>query len=587
MIDYDPGYWALNYIFVGGNWSGSVVPKTLVWALLFGLFSLGFCELFGPAYPNQPEGVRMRLRRDMALAWATYTGIMATLLVFRLNQGYVRYWECARSLYQMRSKWLNAVSAAFTFCTTQEGKQSEVKEFQRVLSRLVSWLCCASLHQLEEKRVTLEILDTRGMDESKLKFLDEAPDQVEVLMHWIQRLLVVSQQDGIMNVPPPILTRVWQELGAGVFEFNNIRKVHDIPIPYPYSQMVTMLLIFHVTFTAVASAIVIDNDLMAFLITFVSVMANVGVYYVSHELEHPFGSNMNDLPMVESLDWLNRGLSLLLDDQVQQPPRFSSGYSGTPMMFKVSHSFADCHRKSMINMDAYEAVVHDLEDAYELFGHKSEERRTSAGYMSQGNRDAQGCISFSPTNHQSQFMKYHGRSQDSDLELTSMGTRNIPKETSTDVHLEELQVAVDERAQEEALGGREPALTAAGSTAFADAATLDAGRVPLLRSAFEPQHQGLSHTAVAYAGHAERFVIATPVKAEPAHSTAAGPVDTGQASSAQASGPLREGPIHTSSANPSGQSSGECVQASSEEIQYVASLATEDGKSNFPAGLYT
>jgi len=352
-------------------------------------------------------------------------------------------------------------------------------------------------------------------------------------------------------------------------------------------------------------------------------MANVGVYYVSHELEHPFGSNMNDLPMVDSMNWLNRGLSCLLDNEVQQPPKFNSGHGSRTMMFKISHSFADCHRKSMINMDAYDAVVHDFEDAYDLVGQTSQESRTLPSYMSQGSRASQqGCSSFSPTGRQSNFLMSHGRSLDSNVELMSMATRDIPEGALTHGRLEELQVAVDDRTPAENLERRR-ALT--GGTAFAAEATSDAGRVPLLRSVFESHDQGLSHATVADAGCTERLEIAAPVKAESSppwqlsgsplqegftgaavadaeHASylqssmgslqsqlaTATPLATGQVSVLQASSsPVQEGPAHAASANPSVRSSGESLHASSDEVRHVGSRAPEGDRTDCLAGLHT
>mmetsp|Transcript_109842 Transcript_109842/g.218146 ORF Transcript_109842/g.218146 Transcript_109842/m.218146 type:complete len:608 (+) Transcript_109842:84-1907(+) len=607
MIEYDPGYWAIRYVFVGDLWSGSVAPKAFTWAFMFGVFSFTFCKILGPVEPGKEDSVRMKLRRDMSFGWAVYTGILATLLVFRLNQAYSRYWECAKSLYQMRSNWFNAVSTAFAFCSTEEARQSDVKEFQRLMSRLVSWLCWASLHQLEEKRLTLEILDTRGMDEYTLNCLDEAPDQVEILMLWIQRLLFVSQQKGILNAPPPLVTRIFQELGQGVLEFNNMRKVRDIPIPYPYSQMVTLLLIFHVTFTAVAAAFAIDHDLIAFMITFMSVMANVGAYYVSHEVERPFGSNMNDLPMVESMNWLNRSLSLILDPAVQQPPKLSGDFRdrGTTVTFKIYESFADCHRKSVINMDAYDAVVHDFEGAYDMLDRKSQESRAS-----------QESFSFSATSSQSP-MKFRGRSLDSCVELASMERLDSSRQTFTHAHSGQLQSVVD-NTQLESLG-QVPALAVECSSAFANAAAADAGQVPLLRSSVGPKQVGCANVAFADAQHAPLLLSSCgPLRERQARSAPAdvgqgpllrssvrplqeafveAPVDVGQSPIFQCSGsPLMEGLAHAAPTDagqaPATQSSGESLQAatrhaSSRDTRHNVSPPNQGDRPDLTAGLHT
>merc|ERR1712008_190892 len=187
--------------------------------------------------------------------------------------------------------------------------------------------------------------------------------------------------------------------------------------------------------------------------------------------------------MVENMDLLNRSLWLLLEPEVQQPPEFSSGCRNRTLKFTIYETFTDCHSKSMINMDAYKAVVHDFEDAYELVGHKSQESRAS--------RD---CISFSPTGGRSHLMKFRGRSLDTDVELTSMETLDSPKQTLTHARSEQLQSTVNESTHAGSLG-RVPTLAAMGSTVFADAA-----HAPLLQSSGVPLQDGLAHAASADAG---------------------------------------------------------------------------------------
>ena len=40
-----------------------------------------------------------------------------------------------------------------------------------------------------------------------------------------------------MDVPPPILTRAYQEIGAGMAQFHNAQMISMWPFPFPYAQL--------------------------------------------------------------------------------------------------------------------------------------------------------------------------------------------------------------------------------------------------------------------------------------------------------------------------------------------------------------
>lgn len=57
-----------------------------------------------------------------------------------------------------------------------------------------------------------------------------------------------------IKIAPPILTRVYNQLGNGIVNLSNARKIADFPIPFPLSQMITVMLLFHWVVTAVVCA---------------------------------------------------------------------------------------------------------------------------------------------------------------------------------------------------------------------------------------------------------------------------------------------------------------------------------------------
>merc|ERR1711865_503002 len=104
-----------------------------------------------------------------------------------------------------------------------------------------------------------------------LEFMQDAHDRCEIVLQWIQRLIVEANAAETIKVAPPILSRVYNQLGNGIVNLNNARKITDFPIPFPLAQMVTFMLVF----------------------------AFWSINYIAVELEMPFGDDTNDLPLSE------------------------------------------------------------------------------------------------------------------------------------------------------------------------------------------------------------------------------------------------------------------------------------------------
>ena len=49
------------------------------------------------------------------------------------------------------------------------------------------------------------------------------------------------QQLGGVAAPPPIVSRIFQELSNGLLGFENAYKVARTPFPFPYAQIVQVL----------------------------------------------------------------------------------------------------------------------------------------------------------------------------------------------------------------------------------------------------------------------------------------------------------------------------------------------------------
>lgn len=156
-----------------------------------------------------------------------------------------------------------------------------------------------SLGNDEGEGETLEHLPILGaLDETtRAGLIENCEHQVHHIMTRIIRLVTQRMDEGGVAIPPPILSRVYQELSTGLLGFTHAKKVGDIPFPFPYSQIVSFLqlcFLFSCPFVVMA---LISEPIPAMLFTFFAAFCYSSLNEVAAELEDPFGTDANDLPL--------------------------------------------------------------------------------------------------------------------------------------------------------------------------------------------------------------------------------------------------------------------------------------------------
>jgi len=260
--------------------------------------------------------------------WSSYNIAIGLLLVFRTQQAYSRWWEGGSLLQQVRGEWYNAASSLIAFSSSDPSRIRDVQTFQHLLVRLVSLLYCSALQQVAMMDDEMfEIIDNSGIDAEKLKYLRSCHNRCEVLIQWIQRLIVRNMEAGVITVPAPIVSRVFHELSRGIVHLNDVRKVKEFPFPFPYAQMVTFMLTIHWLLTPLINCMLVENTVYSAILSFVSVFAFWSINYIAVEIEMPFGADANDLPIVTMQKDMNKSLMVLLDRRIQEPPSFDMSKS--------------------------------------------------------------------------------------------------------------------------------------------------------------------------------------------------------------------------------------------------------------------
>merc|ERR1719261_2421507 len=147
-------------------------------------------------------------------------------------------------------------------------------KFQHMLVGLVSLLYGSALHQVTTMADrNFELINVDDFDPESMKFMHQAHDRCEVVLQWIQRLIVEANNAETIKIAPPILSRVYNQLGNGIVNLNNARKITEFPIPFPLAQMVTFMLCCHWWMTMVICAIYVNNIGLAMATCFIVVFS--------------------------------------------------------------------------------------------------------------------------------------------------------------------------------------------------------------------------------------------------------------------------------------------------------------------------
>eukprot|EP00931_Biecheleriopsis_adriatica_P000665 TRINITY_DN10075_c1_g1_i2.p1 TRINITY_DN10075_c1_g1~~TRINITY_DN10075_c1_g1_i2.p1 ORF type:complete len:516 (+),score=64.58 TRINITY_DN10075_c1_g1_i2:144-1691(+) len=304
---------------------GSVLQKAMKWSITYSVLSLLLCIFFH--HGESISGVEIidvahLQTMDFGGRLRDFTFVLGFFISFCTQKAYSRWWEGGTLLQQLRGEWFNAFSSLLAFSNPDPKMNAQVQRFQHMLARMISLMYAQALMQVSSTERVFELIDITGFDAESLDFLYQSHDGCEVVLQWLQRAIVEANGKGIIMIAPPILSRVYNQLGNGIVRLNNARKIHEFPIPFPIAQMVFFQLICHGILTSFVCAIVVENPGLAFIFTFLVCQSLWTIHYITLELEQPYGTDANDLPLEEMMVDLNHSLCNLLDSRAREPPPY-------------------------------------------------------------------------------------------------------------------------------------------------------------------------------------------------------------------------------------------------------------------------
>jgi predicted membrane chloride channel (bestrophin family) len=156
-----------------------------------------------------------------------------------------------------------------------------------------------------------------GISEIEKKCLLDSYDKMTSILGWVTQEVSNRFKEGGMRVAPPVISRLFQELSNGMLGYNQAYKVTERPFPFPYTQMVFILLLVHLLALPMTMVAFCRETPTAALLSFLVIEMFFALEMVARELENVFGTDANDLDLQEFQADFNLQLESLLSADVQ------------------------------------------------------------------------------------------------------------------------------------------------------------------------------------------------------------------------------------------------------------------------------
>jgi predicted membrane chloride channel (bestrophin family) len=176
--------------------------------------------------------------------------------------------------------------------------------------------------------------------EQEVVALKKSRERVAVCLYWV--LFDLAEASRALDIAPPIQTRIFQEVSNGMLGYVNAMKISDVPFPFPFAQMCSLLIVVFSCFIPVYMACFTQSMIAGPILTFVLFETIWCINEVSKDLENPFGNSMNDIQLD---DFHCRFLGFLNE--------IESAHLAATSCSKSPHALQDKEQKSPVSAKAF------------------------------------------------------------------------------------------------------------------------------------------------------------------------------------------------------------------------------------------
>ena len=270
MIHYNHRDW-LKILF---HWKGSIITKLL--PRLFLVFLLGVLASY------------LYFTWNFKIATIGHTLIavpLGLLLVFRTSSAHERYWEGADLLYKLIARYENLARQCSAFI------EGDPKIVQKDLQLIRSWID-------QSYQITLQSLQNPTQPTILHPSEDYHTQSAQRLLMNFKKisdhLLICVKEGRLLEGRMQLIDSTF----SNILElWHNMQRIAQTPLPFAYAHHIKTLLTLY-CFT-LPFALVETMQTLTPLISVVIAFGLFGIEEIGTEIEEPYGTDDNDLPIKE------------------------------------------------------------------------------------------------------------------------------------------------------------------------------------------------------------------------------------------------------------------------------------------------
>ena len=288
MINYNPKNWIKLIFSLNKSDTIRILWKQLIYISLLATLIIILLHLV----PGETQVKLGEYTKELTAIYSLIGFVMSLLLLFRTNGAYDRWWE-GRKLW---GAIVNDCRSAFLKITTRISNEEDKKEFARLLSLYIY----NAKNNLRANKNSLVF--QKYEDPSK----DNSPVQVMKLIYI--KLRVLEKQGELSQGD---LIQIDVNLNGLIASLGGCQRIKNTPIPFSYSIFIKKFIFLYVISLPI---VFFHFDYWAVLITAFVFYALVSMEVLAEEIEDPFGTDANDLPLDQICQTIKQDLNNIIEN---------------------------------------------------------------------------------------------------------------------------------------------------------------------------------------------------------------------------------------------------------------------------------
>jgi putative membrane protein len=275
MVEYDNKSWLKLFLTLEGSVLPSIMPRILI------------CGVFAAAIQALHLWVTP-LNGVVATPWQLVGLALGLLLVFRTNTAYERYWEGRRMWGAVVNSTRNFTVATLSYLDPSHADTPAIQ--QRLIKLIAAYPALMKQRLRDEKNLEEVAHLITESDKAVLTAASNVPLTLEIL---IARTLHEAQQKNLFT-PPQI--RIWDlSLVELINALGACERIKNTPLPIAYVLHLKRFL--YIFCLSLPFPLASSFGWWSVLIVMLFGYAFIGIEEIGVEIEDPFGTDPNDLPL--------------------------------------------------------------------------------------------------------------------------------------------------------------------------------------------------------------------------------------------------------------------------------------------------